>query len=761
MRHLQKLRHVGYGLTEVAFACFLIGGLFYVFFVWRLNNEQSVRFVNDATLQRKAALSQQFEGDLQVLRGVALSFSEMGLDRSERVYGVLDTINRSNAFVRMGVADLDGRADLIDLDGRRFFGVDLAQADFFRRAKEGMDAVSATFYDESAEEYVNYYAVPVVAEGRIAAVICAVNGEHILRDILDVPVFRGAGVFFVLDADGSLVVPPVRPVPQLALRANLLDAVNLPADERERVEAALAANEACDFRFALGGRRQIGVLQPLDVNGWFVLSAVPYAPLSAYYNQTAVGVTMLLLAASFVFAVLMYRQYRMMRRSQAELERVAYVDELTGVRNIRKFVKDAEAILRSDADGRYALWSFDIKRFGRVNELYGNVAGDDVIRRITRLFLDTCDERQAIFCHNFADQFTGIRRYETKDDLCRWYGEIAERLADRAFFGERRLRVETVMGFYCPEDFQDVLPVDLMVNRAAEARKKAKLSPSGGVHFFTSEMGERMRRELRMEITSDSALAEEKITFFLQPKVRIRGGYRIVGAEALVRWRHEEYGCISPNEFIPLFERNDFIVTMDRGIFQQVCRWYAGRANLAAEGLVCSINVSRHGLFRDDFVHYYVTQKERYGIPDGALELEFTESVALGDTVRFRETVMELQQNGFLCSIDDFGSGYSSLNILKDLPIDVLKLDALFFRGRGEDVRARAVVAGFLSLAKELGIQTVAEGIESRSQLEFLEQAGCDIVQGYIFSQALTPEEFARFDPVIGPDLRLRERTRA
>lgn len=172
-----------------------------------------------------------------------------------------------------------------------------------------------------------------------------------------------------------------------------------------------------------------------------------------------------------------------------------------------------------------------------------------------------------------------------------------------------------------------------------------------------------------------------------------------------------------------------------------------------------SINVSRQGLLNDDFIAYYVTTKEKHRIPDGLLELEFTESVTLNDYGHFCETVEELQKAGFTCSIDDFGSGYSSLNTLKNLPIDVLKLDALFFQGSDCLGRGQNVVENFLQLARKLEIKTVAEGVEEKGQVEFLKNAGCDLIQGYFFSPPLPLSEFELLNLEIGSDMKITQKT--
>ena len=224
----------------------------------------------------------------------------------------------------------------------------------------------------------------------------------------------------------------------------------------------------------------------------------------------------------------------------------------------------------------------------------------------------------------------------------------------------------------------------------------------------------------------------------------IQQGVAIGGAEALVRWAPPDQPLISPGEFIPLFERNGFIVELDRYMLEQVCRWLRGYLDRGGRELVVSVNVSRLGLFQEDFVEHTIQIKETYRIPDGLLDLEFTESVVLDDNALFIRSVRRLQQHGFLCSLDDFGTGYSSLNLLKSLPIDVLKLDILFFTRDADHCRERIVIANILHMARQLHIRTIAEGVEALEQVAFLRDAGCDMVQGFVFARPMPLDEFDR-----------------
>lgn len=197
-----------------------------------------------------------------------------------------------------------------------------------------------------------------------------------------------------------------------------------------------------------------------------------------------------------------------------------------------------------------------------------------------------------------------------------------------------------------------------------------------------------------------------------------------------------------PGDFIPVFEKNGFILKLDEYIFEEVCRYLGNRLKKNEAMVPISVNISRMHFHQPDFVERYIKIKDAYAIPDGLIELEITENILLYDIDQVRTIVMQLQRSGLTCSIDDFGSGYSSLNVLKDLPFDVLKLDGVFLRNSYDVSRSQEIVRSIIEMAKRIHLKTVAEGVESEEQLTFLKEVGCDMIQGFVFARPMPISEF-------------------
>ncbi len=478
-------------------------------------------------------------------------------------------------------------------------------------------------------------------------------------------------------------------------------------------------------------------LAPVAIVCLFLMGAAPAAP-SQTGSQGVLGVLAIITAGCVLLLFLFCLRAHGMRKRQATLERLAYVDKLTGLRNLNKLTLDIGHVLTAHEGADYAIWAFSVKQYNAVTDVFGMEAGGEMLRDIGQLLKE--DEQPDCFAgRSMTNLFMGLRP-GGRTQMERWFKHLCTVLADK------QIKLDISMGIYYPQEVPADIPALEMLNRAVIAQKAAEARDGSSLVVFDTDMREAIRWNTQLEADAPHALENGEFLLFLQPKVAITGEYKVTGAEALVRWQHPRHGMLAPGRFIPLFEKNGFVVELDRYVFEAACRWLVQARKRGCPPLRLAVNVSRKGLFRGDFLDFYRSVKERYGIEDGVLELEFTEGVVFNNYSYFEKTVRALQALGFKCSIDDFGSGYSSLNMLKSMPIDVVKLDAVFFRDTEDEGREHVVVEGFVNIATQLGIRTVAEGVETRRQVDFLRHVNCGIiVQGFYFSKPLPTEDFERF----------------
>lgn len=281
-------------------------------------------------------------------------------------------------------------------------------------------------------------------------------------------------------------------------------------------------------------------------------------------------------------------------------------------------------------------------------------------------------------------------------------------------------------------------------DRANVARKKNRRLGSARLSacaFYSDVERRRLLREKEIDNRMAAALAGGEFIVYLQPKVSLESG-RVTGAEALARWQDPEKGLVPPDEFIPVLEQNGFITRLDLYVFEQVCALLHRWIGEGREPVAISVNLSRVHLDSPGFLADYQAVLERYAVPPALIEMELTETLVLEDVERVVQVIGQIHALGCRCALDDFGSGYSSLNALREIPADVLKLDKAFFDERGAGRRGERVVESVIELARKLDMQTVSEGVEKPEQVEFLRRARCDMVQGYVFSRPVPVEQF-------------------
>ena len=284
--------------------------------------------------------------------------------------------------------------------------------------------------------------------------------------------------------------------------------------------------------------------------------------------------------------------------------------------------------------------------------------------------------------------------------------------------------------------------VEQLYNNAMIACEMLGEEAENQTAFFDLEMNNQKLWERKVEDDMDCALVNREFQVYLQPKIST-SEEELGGAEALVRWIHPTEGFIPPNRFIPIFEKNGFILKLDDYMLEEISKVQAQWLKEGRKLVPISVNVSRAHFTREDLAEHICAIVDKYQVPHNVIELELTESAFFDDKKVLLNTVQKLREAGFPVSMDDFGAGYSSLNSLKELQIDVLKIDADFFRGADVEERGLLIVSEVIDLAKKLNMKIVAEGIESKEQVEFLTEQECDLIQGYFYAKPMPVAEFA------------------
>lgn len=408
-------------------------------------------------------------------------------------------------------------------------------------------------------------------------------------------------------------------------------------------------------------------------------------------------------------------------------------DDLTGIYNRQGFYKYTRDLLNQNPAIQFCLIYWNIRKFKVINDLFGLETGDKVLIQLAQSLRELLGDETATYGRVERDNF-----------ICCVPDEVIHRgkwmkLADITYDVEgTEYHFFSCCGLY--KISNPTLTISNMGDRARVAMETVKDNYMKPYAWYDESMWGAIVEEQRLNSDFKTAIAEKQFKVYYQPICRASDG-EVAGMEALVRWEHPERGLISPGMFIPLFEKNGFISILDRYVWNDVCRWQRSRIDQGLEVVPISINVSRVEFYNpqlcDDIYHIV----KKYDLPVELIKIEITESAYSDNPERVQQAVQQLHDYGFVVLMDDFGSGYSSLNILKDLPIDVLKIDMKFLADFESNQSAAVILEAIIRMAKWMKLKTVAEGVETRKNWDYLKSMECDLVQGYYFYRPMPQEQ--------------------
>lgn len=424
---------------------------------------------------------------------------------------------------------------------------------------------------------------------------------------------------------------------------------------------------------------------------------------------------------------------------QHRIEYLTSYDDLTKLSSPGKFRKDVVEELEKHPDSTYAIVYLDINKFKYINNTLGYDAGDDLLREMAKTVSGGVFD--ILFTARVSsDNFVLLMTYISDEQIRNNLEKLNENFIKKITFCSVARSIYIVSGVAKISYGQDVMAT---MDNANVARKNIKTDAEKKCCFYDQTLQEKVLLEMDICNSMQQALEDGEFVMYLQPKVNLENK-QIVGAEALARWIRKDGKMMLPNQFIPLFENNGFIIPLDFYIYECACKALKKWMDGGIAPVTISVNVSRVHLNTDDFVNRVLGLVESYGIPHECLEFELTESIFLDNTDIAIDTMHQLKNEGFSVSIDDFGAGYSSLNLLKDMTSDVLKLDKEFF-GKGDmKNEEKIIVSSITNMAKQLKMKVLSEGVETEAQSEFLKDISCDMAQGYLFAKPMPEEEFTK-----------------
>ena len=408
---------------------------------------------------------------------------------------------------------------------------------------------------------------------------------------------------------------------------------------------------------------------------------------------------------------------------------------LTGLYFGSAYFAEAEAFIKNADEKQYCMIAIDVERFGLFNKVYGEAEGDRLLLVISELLKEYKKEHASILGYLGGDNFSMVTEYnrDTLDVLCK-------KIREEIRIQNKTAGFPPAYGAYVITDKEE--PIVQMYNHATVALSYVKGNYSNRWCEYKKEMDGKEEEEIRLFSEIREGMEKDEFTFFIQPQVDINLG-KIVGGESLVRWIHGEKGMVSPGVFIPVMEKHGFIADLDMIVWDKVCKWLRSCIDRGYKPVPISVNVSRIDIFSLDVPSYIISLVEKYDISPDLLKIEITESAYAEEGEVIHEAVDRLREYGFIVMMDDFGSGYSSLNMLKSVPVDVLKMDMRFLEiNESEEEKGVGILESVINMARQMRIPIVVEGVETIVQESLLQKMGCSYAQGFYYYRPMAIDAF-------------------
>ncbi len=642
----------------------------------------------------------------------------------------------SNSFDFMMVIDTEGNA--VGSDSSE---VSIPDREYFQQAMRGNTVISDPIVSAFDNEETIVIATPMFIDGEVVGVLAGFIYIDSLNSMFGEN-YDAVTAKLIVDSEGNIVANALLEsnlMPFENLFESIGHGVNQSSDEYIKLMSDIAAvtegRQTIEFR----NEPYRFTYEAININDWMILSIVSETiALSTANNMVdftaMISVIIILIVAAFGIIINQSQQTALDKISE-----IAYTSELTGINTMTKFKLSAPGFIKKKTNGKFLLVKFDIENFRLVNESLGNAVGDRVL--IAMAASMECDvEKNCLGAHLHDDEFLLMIAYNDDNEVKNWRDNFVERLYGNlgVDFGYR-LRV--IAGYYYI-DKNTVFDISDAIEKANIAHRRAKATHSE-LSIYTDEILSGAVKTKQIENRMEEALLNDEFVMVLQPELCLKS-CSLIAAEALVRWQSPD-GPMRPDEFIPIFEKNGFIVKLDMYMFEQGCRYMREWIDSGREPFMLSVNFSRNHLLSKEFVSRLVSICSEQKVSAEYFGVEITESSMLDNVKQLISIMKELQDHGFKVLMDDFGSGYSSLGLLKNTSVDVLKLDRSFFYKAEDRERSMAVVSSVIRLSKDLNIQTTAEGLENKEDIISLKKMGCDIIQGYYYAKPMSKSAFKKF----------------
>lgn len=707
------------------------------------------KFAQDLTFQHASNISKEFLVRILNMKMIADSLVQEENINSE--FQLSDFVQRKtdlSLFNDLFFVDIDDIPDTDNLSVMNANGYDINLNHIHLLHSLDKTEHACIHYNEQNSEggksnYL-YYIQQVVRDGKILGALVGIRSRNALQDFIQLQALNNETVSCIVNKEAQMVVgatnkhlPSYRSLDSFVLFQDTEEnhhAVQKIRDSIGKLEPGIQMVTSSS-----NGDNLLVTYNPLGINDWGLLTFIPEDLVAFDSTAQSTRNFVISIIAIFIFGFITISSAYTFTKNKQQMERIAFYDPITDGLNREGFTLRFQEIVETGKPNNYAIAMINMRHFKLINEQFGKEKGDKALKHIL-YSIEKCLHSNEFVARYSADRFFICFKEQDFHVIETRLHQIVSEI--NAF--NTGVSNPYYMEFNCG--------VELVENKQSELSRiqdHIQIAYDVAVEenifcvFYQKTLTEKLLRNQELDRLFEPSLKNGDFRLYLQPKVHLETGL-VCGAEALVRWHHPQKGKILPSDFIPLFEANGKICQLDLHMFTEVCktmrRWQLEGRQL----FPISFNLSRQHYFHNpEFLEAFAQVARDYQIPAGLLDFELTESIFFESDkfIAVKKSLNEMHQLGFLCSLDDFGVGFSSLGLLKEFDIDTIKFDRQFFLDVSTD-KAKTIVESLMSMSEKLGIKTVAEGIETTEQLIYLNGTPCDIIQGYIFSMPLSVDDF-------------------
>ncbi|MEG1495985.1 MAG: EAL domain-containing protein [Clostridiales bacterium] len=720
----------------IAAVVFILLSILYAQYITNLLTKESQMHLSEVATQGAASVQRQISRDFDILEVLADGvISDPDIPFEKKIQRIKQQADKFGLY-RIAIVDLQGNA--ITSDDHEF---SVADRDFFKAAVKGEKFISNPIIDKVDKITPGIvYAVPVCHDGKVVSVLFSGYELNKLTDRIDISFYHKSGIAFIADSNAKVLLHPVKE----RIGSNIVDIATTRNKDAviDEFKNNLKNGKSGVSHIVMKAEDRFFAYAPIKgSNDWFLFASLPATAVFERSQKVILLSVILLSVILVIFTFIAIYIAMTKKKANAQIVKLAYYDPLTGTGNSERFKLDAQALFRQYGAQKYTLLNFDIRKFRYLNNDLGYDAGNELLLHIVKCLNNSATKKET-FARVGTDQFlylflTKETQEETmkkiknlRNEITAWKQPSGGYYSVKITFGVYRIneRTENIMS---------------SMEKSNIARKAAKTGNEADISIYNENMQKRINRHTELEKAMPAALENGEFKLFIQPKYDLVSE-KIVGGEALVRWIKPDGTLIMPGDFISLFEQTGSIAAMDYYMMEQLCKYMRSQLDRNICAVPISINQSRRYMYNPAYVDIICKKLQQYNVPTNMIELEITENLVYTDLDKLIKVLLILHQKGFHILLDDFGSGYSSLNVLKDLQVDTLKLDRFMMGETMNTQRGKTVVANIIRMAKELKMSVVAEGVETYEQVVFLRECHCETAQGFYYSPPVSAEAFEK-----------------